>query len=120
MRRTLGGWLCYGRQRSLVGQRAAQAFALGNYHHSPGEPEGARSKMLQLQPSHHTDTINADVHTADVEWRRIDCWTLTQSGLVAGPVGPSLLIMTLITKVTTNYKVNSVISLPNPCASIDP
>ena len=109
VRRTIGGWLCYGRQRSLVGQRAAQAFALGNYHHSPGEPEGARSKMLQLQPSHHTDTINADVHTADVEWRRIDCWTLTQSGLVAGPVGPSLLIMTLITKITSNCKVNSVI-----------
>jgi len=68
MRRTLGGWLCYGRQRSLVGQRAAQAFALGNNHHPTGEPEGARSKMLQLQPSHHTDTINADVHAADGEW----------------------------------------------------
>src|SRR6266699_1465559 len=75
----------------------------------PREPEGARSKMLQLQPSHHTDTINADVHTADVEWRRIDCWTLTQSGLMAGPVGPSLLIMTLITSITSNCKVNSVI-----------
>src|SRR5437667_12595529 len=75
----------------------------------PGEPEGARSKMLQLQPSHHKDTINADVHTAYVEWRRIDFWTLTQSGLVAGPVGPSLLIMTLITRITSNCKVNSVI-----------
>ena len=53
--------------------------------------------------------MNADTYVADEEWHSIDFWTSTQSVVVVCRMLPNLLIMTLMTKITINCRVNSVI-----------